>query len=115
MTLFLYKFAFFYLACLACWLLQLHFDLSPVLAAALLGFCGSFHPRTGVKSIIYAGAFAGMCAPEHLAHEYAILFVSLVGASLYHFTKPHLSGFGGKLGTIAFISSAILILSRSLW
>ncbi len=115
MKLYLYKFSFFYIACLSCWLLQTQFDFSPVLASALIGFAGSFYPNSGVQAVLYAGSFAGMCAPEHLASEYAIFGISVFGSSLYLFSKPHLKGFGGKLGTIAFISSVIIILSRSLW
>lgn len=115
MKLYFKKFTAFYLACFVCWWLQVTYGLSPVLASAMIGFLGSFYPDKGIQAVIYAGSFAGMCSPEHLESPYAMLMVSILGSSLYLISKPHLSGFGGKLGTIAFISSFVLIMTRNLW
>lgn len=121
MKLFIIKFFAFYLACLTCTTLQSSFGFSPVLASALVGFTGSFYhfsswvEKRGIHAVIYAGSFAGMCSQENLSGHEHIVFISLVGAGLYLISKPHLNGFGGKLGTIAFVSSILLVLTRSLW
>jgi hypothetical protein len=121
MNVFLLKFLSFYLGCFSSVLLQTQFRLSAVLSAAIVGFVGSFYPfsrfvlKGKIRAIIYAGAFAGMCAPEHLIrHEY-ILLISLLGTGIYFIGRPHFDGFGGKLGTIAFISSLFLLLIKGLW
>ena len=103
----------FYLACLSCWLLQTSIGMSPVLSAALVGFLGSF--VSVFASVIYAGAFAGMCSHEYLSGHFHIVFISLAGSVIYILSKPYLNGFGGKLGVIAFLSSLLLVLTRGLW
>lgn len=115
MKLYLLKFSAFYFACLTCWILQTQFGFSPVLSSALIGFSGSFVPHKGVQAVIYAGSFAGMCSPEYLNTDGTIFVMSIVGSSVYLFSKPHFTGFGGRLGTIAFISSVVVIMTRNLW
>ena len=121
LKIFTIKFLAFYLACLTCSTLQTYFGFSPVLSSALVGFVGTFYhfsswiEKRGIHAVIYAGSFAGMCSQEHLSGHAQIVFISLVGSSLYLTTKTHLQGFGGKLGTIAFVSSVLLILTKDLW
>lgn len=109
------------MACYTCNLLQTSYKFSPVLAAATVGFTGSFYhfskwvEKQGIHAVIYAGAFAGMCSPEYLSSPQYVFLVSFIGAALYLISKPHLKGFGGKLGTIAFISTVFLVALRSLW
>lgn len=115
------KFCAFFIACYCCNILQTIYGFSPVLAAATVGFLGSFYhfskwvEKQGIHAIIYAGAFTGMCAPEYLSSPQYVLFVSVIGSFLYLFSKPYLVGFGGKLGIIAFISTLFLFASRRLW
>lgn len=121
MRIFWLKFFFFYLGCFSCSYLQTHFGTSPVLAAASVGLIGSFYhfskpvQKEQIHGVIYAGCFAGMCAPEHLIAHKNILLVSLIGTLIYFSIKKHFNGFGGKLGTIAFISSLCLIFLKELW
>ncbi len=116
MKIFLIKLAAFYFSCLLCYTLQTSFGFSPILSSALIGFAGSFLwfsnkiEKSGIHAVIYAGSFAGMASPEYLSGTGHIFIISLVGTSLYLWSKPHLSGFGGKLGTVAFISTMLLII-----
>lgn len=116
MKIFFIKFTAFYFSCLLCYLLQSMLGFSPVLSAATIGFLGSFiwfskHvEKSGIHAVIYSGSFAGMASPEYLSGFGHIFFISLVGTSLYLWSKPHLSGFGGKLGTVAFITTMIMII-----
>lgn len=115
MKIFLAKFLAFYLACLLCYTLQTSFGFSPVLSSALIGFVGSFYwfsskiEKSGIHAVIYAGSFAGMAHTDYLKGTGHIFFISLIGTSLYLWSKPHLSGFGGKLGTVAFVTTIIVI------
>lgn len=116
MKIFVIKLTAFYLACLLCYLLQSSFGFSAVLSSSLIGFIGSFYwfssrvEKSDIHAVIYAGSFAGMAGPEYLSGIGHIFIISLIGTSLYLWSKPHLSGFGGKLGTIAFISTMLMIL-----
>ncbi len=115
------KFSAFFIACYCCSLLQTEYAFSSVLAAATVGFIGSFYhfsrwvEKQGIHAVIYAGAFAGMCSQEYLSSAQYVLLVSFIGAALYLITLPHFKGFGGKLGTIAFISTLFLVAIKSIW
>lgn len=121
MKIFSIKFTAFFLATLTCYILQVDYGFSPVLAAAAIGFCGSFiHfsrwvEKSGIHAVIYAGSFAGMCSPKYLSSPSSILIISLFGSCIYLVSKSHFKGFGGKLGTIAFLSSLFLIGLRQIW
>lgn len=115
MKIFAIKFTAFFLACYSCYILQFDFHFSPVFASATVGFLGSFLEKKDLHTVIYAGSFAGMCSLKYLSAPQYIVFISLVGAGLYLVTKPHAKGFGGKLGTIAFLSSVILLALRQVW
>lgn len=116
MKIFFIKLTAFYCSCLLCYTLQSSLGFSAVLSSALIGFVGSFFwfsdkiEKSGIHAVIYAGSFAGMASPEYLSGPGHIFIISLVGTSLYFWSKPHLSGFGGKLGTIAFISTMLMII-----
>ena len=115
------KFLAFYLACLLCYTLQTQFGFSPVLSSSLIGFVGSFYwfsseiEKSGIHAVIYAGSFAGMAHTDYLKGSGQIFFISLIGTSLYMWTRPHLSGFGGKLGTVAFVATMIMIIILRNW
>ena len=113
MKLFVIKFFAFYCACLACSTLQTSFGFSAVLSTALVGFVGSFFHF--LAPIIYVGSFAGMTSQEYLSQPAQMVFISLVGAGVYLLSKRHLVGFGGKLGTVAFVSCCFLVLTKNLW
>ena len=121
MRLYLLKFTAFFLGCYSCFLLQTEAGLSPVLASALTGFAGSFlhfpafFERKGLHSAIYAGTFAGMCSHSLISSTLHVVILSLIGAATYLLAQPHLNGFGGKLGTISFISSILFLIASYAW
>jgi hypothetical protein len=116
MKIFAIKLVAFYLACLGCYTLQMSFGFSPVLSSAIIGFIGTFYwfshdiERSGIHAVIYAGSFAGMASPQYLSGAGHILLISLVGTSLYLWSSKRLTGFGGKLGAIAFVATVIMII-----
>jgi hypothetical protein len=105
------NFCAFFFACLVCSTLQTSVGLTAVQSAAIVGLLGSLLP---VGAVIYSGAFAGMCSPEHLSSLEYILFISMMGTILFVVGRTYLNGFGGKLGTIAFIASVVLVLTKGL-
>lgn len=114
----LLKFGTFLAGCLFCFYLQSRFGLSPVISAALTGFLGSFIPdakrieSTHVHATIYMGAFVAMGSKVVTAGAWQIVFVSLLGSTIYFFMVPHFKGLGGRLGLIAFISSLLGVALR---
>ncbi len=118
---FLLKYIAFLLGCATCFVLHSQWHVPLVLAAALPAFVGSFipvwekygaHPRAAV----YAGCFAGMCSAELISDYWQLTLLSLIGTSLYALTMNIFHGFGGKLGSVAFVSVALFMLTQGgLW
>lgn len=84
-----------------------HFlGISVVIASSSIGLLGFIFIRKH-EIPIYCGSFAGMVSIVLFSFlEVAIL--SIICAFIYTLTKPIFKGFGGKLGTIAFMSSLIV-------
>jgi len=92
---------------------------SPVLSSALVGLIGgiilpSLFPETGflLAGAMFCGAFVGMSSPERLPHEGFIIVAGLLAGVIMVYSSPYLGGTGGKLGTIAFVSTLGV---RGLW
>ena len=109
------------LGCIACYYLQVKFSLSSVLSSALVGLVGSFIPKSkyydSAKAIaaIYCGSFASMTALGHFNSFQLVLVLSLIVGVCFTVCTPYFRGVGGKLGTIAFISSVVFIFGKVLW
>jgi hypothetical protein len=116
----LLKFGTFLLGCWFCFYLQSEHQLAAVVAAALTGLLGTFIPEnkriesTHIHANIYMGAFVAMGSKVVSAGPWQILLVSFIGSSIYFFMTSYFKGFGGRLGSIAFISSLLGIAMR-LW
>ena len=82
-----------------------NFETSSVLASSLVGLIGFLLFRK-YQVAIYCGSFAGMVSVL-LFNYYEVLILALICAFIYLLTKPLFKGYGGKLGTIAFMSSLI--------
>jgi len=63
---------------------------------------------------IYAGSFAGMCSSHLITSYWEIAIISVIGASLYVLTINMFTGFGGKLGSVAFASVALFMLAKGM-
>ncbi len=119
--LFITKFLAFFFGCFVCHWLQLRFGVIPVAAAALTGFAGSFlhlpkfYDRKALHAALYAGSFAGMTSSHILLGLPYLLLISMIGTILFLWSRPYLNGFGGKLGTISFLSALAVMLWRSVW
>jgi hypothetical protein len=84
----------------------------PVDASALVGLlAGLILPALYGKEvgntlavIVFCASFAGMSSARKIPRWYLIAIAGAVSALLFIYSMPHLSGAGGKLGTIAFAS-----------
>jgi len=85
--------------------------LSPVIASCIVGIIGALigyalHSED-LPMVIFAGSFVGMTAVG-MASLPIILLAGLSCGILYLLAAPVFVGYGGKLGTIAFISVTIV-------
>lgn len=114
------KFLAFSLGSSLCFYAHASLNVSPVLASACIGLWATFIPLPdsfdpkNVHSAIYCGSFAGMCSADFLSSFTEIVLLSAIGGILFLSVRNLFHGFGGKLGTVAFISVALMYLIRSL-
>jgi hypothetical protein len=107
----------FFFGLYACFALHELLKMPVVVSAALIGLMGSFLPPSNQfqnhpQAAIYAGAFAGMCSSDVVNSTSELVIISLIGAALYTLLKNHFIGVGGKLGAIAFVSVASVVLGK---
>ncbi len=89
------------------------FQLGPVVAASLIGLIAYLIvPKYAVPA--YCGAFVGMTSNALLFSHPEVAIASAIAGIIYVLSSYVFGGFGGKLGTIAFVSTIItsLILGR---
>lgn len=115
----LLKFITFFLGFVACFAMHTTLALPLVISAALTGLIGSFIPfpeqyKNHPYAAIYAGSFAGMCSTQVITSYWEIVIISIIGASLYVMSMNMFTGFGGKLGGVAFASVALFVLAKGI-
>ncbi|WP_421970676.1 hypothetical protein [Pseudoalteromonas sp. SSDWG2] len=102
-------------------MLHSQFSVPVVLAACIPAFIGTLLPfdekyEAHPQAAIYAGTFAGMCSAHLITGYWQLVVLSLIGTILYALSMNLFKGFGGKLGGVAFVSVALLMLTRGgLW
>lgn len=80
--------------------------LGPVVAASLVGLIGLLVvPDLAIP--IYCGSFVGMTSNNLLYSHSEVALASAIAGGIYLLTRNVFSGFGGKLGTIALIGTAL--------
>ncbi len=86
--------------------LSVTLELGAVIAASLVGILAALVvPAYGVP--LYCGAFVGMTSAQLLVTHGELAIAGAVAGAVYLLTTDVFSGFGGKLGTIAFTGSVI--------
>lgn len=86
--------------------LSVNLDLGAVIASSLVGVIAALVvPAYGVP--LYCGAFVGMTSAQLLVTHGELAIAGAVAGVVYLLTTDVFSGFGGKLGTIAFTGSVI--------
>jgi len=103
-----FDFAFAFLGVILTYELSFIFSFSSVLSSALVGMIGFLLIRKHSMAL-YCGSFAGMVSPQIFNH-YEVIVLGLICAFVYLLVKTILDGFGGRLGTIAFVSTTIATL-----
>ncbi|SFR35278.1 MULTISPECIES: hypothetical protein [Halorubrum] len=74
----------------------------PVVASALVGLCAHLLTET-YGAPAYCGSFVGMATPAAGADLGAVAAAAVAAAAVFVLAKRAFNGFGGKLGTTAFV------------
>jgi len=90
------------------YLLAHQLDLSAVIASSFIGILGYYLFKKHSVAI-YCGSFAGMVS-SFLFNYYEVGMIALLCGLLFVLLKPVFDGFGGKLGTTAFMSTILIAL-----
>ena len=97
--------------------LNITMHLGPVIAAAAVGVCAGFLTplisQKKYKSLapaIYCGAFVGMTAATRVSNPMLIGIAGAIAGVIFVASQNIFVGSGGKLGTIAFIGTTIVML-----
>lgn len=83
-----------------------YFEMNVVIASTCIGLLGHFLIKN-YEVPVYCGSFAGMVSVALFDYQ-EVLILALLCAVIFMATKPFFTGYGGKLGTTAFMSSLIL-------
>ncbi len=84
------------------------------MASALTGLLGSLliknktFKKINADSLVYCASFAAIGVLKVAPNIIFIIVLAIVITSLFNLAKSYAVGFGGKLGTIAFVSSLIV-------
>jgi hypothetical protein len=92
-----------------------YFAMGPVIAASLVGIIATvIVPKYDVP--VYCGSFVGMASIDIFGTYSLLLLAGIIAAFIYVISKNVFTGFGGKLGAIAFAGclSASLLGGRTL-
>ncbi len=100
------------LSILTCFLIQIKLSVSPVLTAAGVALLASIlFKNAEYRAIIYIGTFCAMGASFQNSNIYIYApIMALINLILFKIFEFHFIGHGGKLGSIAFISTLIVFL-----
>ncbi|MFC7186746.1 hypothetical protein [Halorubrum yunnanense] len=82
--------------------LSVQVGVGPVVASALVGLCAYLLSET-YGAPAYCGSFVGMATPAAGADLGAVAAAGLVAGGVFVAAKRAFNGFGGKLGTTAFV------------
>ena len=103
------------LGCGACaWLVQQH-AVSPTLASASLLLLSSFIPLrssknpSSIRAAFGMGTFIGMDSSQIVAGPAALVLLVLLGLCLTILARPYFRGVGGRMGALAFITTALYV------
>lgn len=119
LELWIFKFICFLTGCWLCFFLQSELAFNTVLAAASIGFLGTFIPNNRkigqlhIQATIYTGTFVAMGSKIDHTSAWQLFLVSALGTTLYFISDRYFKGLGGKLGSIALITTLLSLLLRS--
>ncbi len=106
--------------CYSCFGLQKYLNIPSFYASALVGLIGSFLPHSRyydskrLIACIYCGSFASMCSLTFFTSPADIFILCFLTGCYFLLLGNYFRGFGGKLGTIGFLSSLSFIIFKGI-
>jgi len=91
------------------------FKLNIYESVSLVGFIGSFNPfnfylsKEDISNLIYSGSFTAMASSIIFINLHWAILTSIIAALIYKKSREVFIGYGGRLGTITFLSSTLTI------
>ena len=85
----------------------------PVIGSAVVGLVAGaicpplFAAGDAIAAVAFCASFAGMATPERIPGPGAMLFAGATSGAVFVGAAPYFVGFGGKLGTIAFVACLV--------
>ena len=92
----------------------------PVVGSAVVGLVAGvvcpplFAAGDAIAAVAFCASFAGMATPERIPGIGSMLLAGAVSGIVFVGAVPYFVGFGGKLGTIAFVACLVVAGMRSL-
>lgn len=102
----------------SCYFLQAEYGLNSILASSLTGLAASllmrnnFFDHIEAKQLIYCASFAAMSSTEIIRNYYDVVFISVLISACFHFSRSWFKGYGGRLGSIAFVAVLIFFMGQ---
>ena len=93
---------------------SVHLEHGPVQASALVGLVGGLVAPAllpageGIAAVVFCASFAGMARPDRIPGVAPMAVTGALCGALVAATGPVVVGFGGKLGTIAFVACLVV-------
>jgi hypothetical protein len=106
--------------CFSCFSLQKYLNIPSFYASALVGLIGSFLPNSRfydskrLIACIYCGSFASMCSLTLFTSSADIFILCSITGCYFLLLGNYFRGFGGKLGTIGFLSSLSFVIFKGI-
>ena len=100
-------------AAVATFVVSVRLDHGPVVGSAVVGIVAGvvcpplFAAGDAIAAVAFCASFAGMATPERIPGSGAMLFAGAVSGVVFVGAAPFFVGFGGKLGTIAFVACVV--------
>lgn len=102
-----------YIGFFAC-LYLIQININPVVASATTGLLASIIPNLKAQSYLYAASFLAIGAFSICKDTSAFILLPFVLFIVFLLTRRVFDGFGGKLGTVAFLATGIFLIIKRL-
>lgn len=100
--------------------LQIILGVPPILASTITGILASlcltkiFKDESGLSGAVYCASFAAIGLQDFQPNIFDSIMLVLIISVAFYSTRKIFIGFGGKLGTLAFISTGLWLILRGL-
>lgn len=97
------------------------FGLHPIMASSATGILASFMPKANLynvedaKGCVYCASFAAIGTHLNYNSPFEFIVLPLFVGILFNLLRPYFVGFGGKLGSLAFVATTFYLLLKEIF